>query len=94
MHVTPGLDTKGVSNFVDEIRLLATQNGGDPNGSPTTVADILERWVDETGIDGFNLSYAIAPGDFEDVVKWLLPELRERGCVGMSIRLIRRGKNF
>lgn len=48
-------------------------------GSPKTVADILEKWVDETGIDGFNLSYAIAPADFEDIVKWLLPELRARG---------------
>lgn len=48
-------------------------------GSPTTVADFLERWVDESGVDGFNLSYAINPGDFEDIVQWLLPELRRRG---------------
>ncbi|KAE8334072.1 luciferase-like domain-containing protein [Aspergillus sergii] len=48
-------------------------------GSPKTVADILERWVEESGVDGFNLSYAIAPGDFEDIVKYLLPELRARG---------------
>ncbi|KAL3459627.1 luciferase-like domain-containing protein [Aspergillus heterothallicus] len=48
-------------------------------GSPKTVADILERWVEESGIDGFNLSYAIAPADFEDIVKYLLPELRRRG---------------
>ncbi|KAL2819601.1 luciferase-like domain-containing protein [Aspergillus cavernicola] len=48
-------------------------------GSPKTVADILERWVEESGIDGFNLSYAVAPGDFEDIVKYLLPELRSRG---------------
>jgi hypothetical protein len=43
------------------------------------VADILQRQVGETGVDGFNLSYAINPGDFEDMIKWLLPELRERG---------------
>ncbi|CEL03786.1 Putative Alkanesulfonate monooxygenase [Aspergillus calidoustus] len=48
-------------------------------GSPSTVADILERWIEESGIDGFNLSYAIAPADFEDIVKYLLPELRRRG---------------
>lgn len=48
-------------------------------GSPTTVADILQHWVDESGIDGFNLSYAVNPGDYEDMVKWLLPELRRRG---------------
>ncbi|KAF1846191.1 alkanesulfonate monooxygenase [Cucurbitaria berberidis CBS 394.84] len=48
-------------------------------GSATTVADFLEHWVEESGIDGFNLSYAVNPGDFEDIVKWLLPELRRRG---------------
>jgi alkanesulfonate monooxygenase SsuD/methylene tetrahydromethanopterin reductase-like flavin-dependent oxidoreductase (luciferase family) len=48
-------------------------------GSPSTVANILERWIEESGIDGFNLSYAIAPADFEDIVKYLLPELRWRG---------------
>lgn len=48
-------------------------------GSAKTVADILQRWVDETGIDGFNIAYAVNPGDFEDIIKWLLPELRARG---------------
>lgn len=48
-------------------------------GSPKTVADILERWIQESGIDGFNLAYVINPGDFEDIVKYLLPELRSRG---------------
>jgi hypothetical protein len=35
--------------------------------------------VDEAGIDGFNVSYAINPGDFEDIIKYLWPELRKRG---------------
>ncbi|KAK7419656.1 hypothetical protein QQX98_003247 [Neonectria punicea] len=48
-------------------------------GSPKTVADILQKWIDEAGIDGFNISYAVSPGDFQDIVKWLLPELRTRG---------------
>ncbi|KAK7606473.1 alkanesulfonate monooxygenase [Phyllosticta paracitricarpa] len=48
-------------------------------GSPQTVANILQNWVDEAGIDGFNISYAINPGDFEDLIKWLWPELRKRG---------------
>ena len=29
-------------------------------GTPATVADRLERWIDEAGIDGFNLAYAVA----------------------------------
>lgn len=48
-------------------------------GSASTVADQLERIVDETGIDGFNISYAISPGNFQDIIKYLLPELRRRG---------------
>jgi FMN-dependent oxidoreductase (nitrilotriacetate monooxygenase family) len=48
-------------------------------GTPEHVADELERWVAEADVDGFNLSYALMPGTFEDVIKHLLPALRERG---------------
>ena len=48
-------------------------------GSASTVADVLQRWGDEAGVDGFNVSYAVNPGDFEDIIKWLLPELQRRG---------------
>lgn len=48
-------------------------------GSAKTVADILQRWVEEAGVDGLNLSYAVNPGDFEAIVKWLIPELKSRG---------------
>jgi alkanesulfonate monooxygenase SsuD/methylene tetrahydromethanopterin reductase-like flavin-dependent oxidoreductase (luciferase family) len=48
-------------------------------GSAKTVADILEKWVAETDVDGFNISYAVGPGDLEDVVRYLVPELKARG---------------
>ena len=48
-------------------------------GSASTVADILEEWVRETGVDGFNLSYAIVPDDLQDHAKLLVPELKRRG---------------
>lgn len=48
-------------------------------GSPSTVADELERWVREADIDGFNIGYVTTPGTFEDVVDLLVPELRRRG---------------
>ena len=48
-------------------------------GSPSTVADILEQWVEATGVDGFNLAYVVAHETFEDVVHYLLPELQKRG---------------
>ncbi|KIY02120.1 uncharacterized protein Z520_02258 [Fonsecaea multimorphosa CBS 102226] len=48
-------------------------------GSPTTVADELERWVEVSGVDGFNLAHIANPGTFEDIIEYLLPELRRRG---------------
>lgn len=48
-------------------------------GSPTTVADELERWMDEADIDGFNLAYAVTPGTFEEFVDLVVPELQRRG---------------
>jgi FMN-dependent oxidoreductase (nitrilotriacetate monooxygenase family) len=49
-------------------------------GSPATVADILQEWVEETNVDGFNLAYAVTPETFEDVVGLLVPELQRRGA--------------
>ncbi|MDF2979380.1 MAG: ssuD, partial [Actinomycetospora sp.] len=48
-------------------------------GSPTEVVDEMERWIDETGADGFNLAYAVSPGTFEQVAELVVPELRRRG---------------
>jgi FMN-dependent oxidoreductase (nitrilotriacetate monooxygenase family) len=48
-------------------------------GSPSTVADELERWVRDADVDGFNLGYVTTPGSFEDLVELLVPELRRRG---------------
>jgi hypothetical protein len=50
-------------------------------GSPETVADEMQRWVDVADIDGFNLAYAITPGTFEDLVELVVPELRRRGVL-------------
>jgi alkanesulfonate monooxygenase SsuD/methylene tetrahydromethanopterin reductase-like flavin-dependent oxidoreductase (luciferase family) len=51
-------------------------------GSPSTVADELERWVQEADVDGFNIGYVTTPGSFEDVVDLLVPELRRRKIYG------------
>ena len=48
-------------------------------GTPARVADAIEAWVAETGVDGLNLAFAIAPGSFEDVSDLLVPELSRRG---------------
>ncbi|NWL75332.1 5,10-methylene tetrahydromethanopterin reductase [Pseudomonas taiwanensis] len=48
-------------------------------GSPKSVADELQAWVDETDVDGFNLSSIVAPETFVDIVDLLVPELQARG---------------
>ena len=48
-------------------------------GSPATVADLLQEWVEDTDVDGFNLAYALAHETFSDVVELLVPELQKRG---------------
>ena len=48
-------------------------------GTPAEVADQLEHWMDQTGIDGFNLTDAVQPDDLTHVVELLVPELQRRG---------------
>jgi FMN-dependent oxidoreductase (nitrilotriacetate monooxygenase family) len=48
-------------------------------GDPAQVADQLEAWLDETGIDGFNLAFAVAHESMRDVVELIVPELQQRG---------------
>jgi alkanesulfonate monooxygenase len=47
-------------------------------GSPATVADRLEAWIDETDLDGFNLAFVVRPETFVDVADLLVPELQRR----------------
>jgi FMN-dependent oxidoreductase (nitrilotriacetate monooxygenase family) len=48
-------------------------------GAPAQVADQLEAWMESTGIDGFNLAYALPHEDMQAVVEWVVPELQRRG---------------
>ena len=48
-------------------------------GDPEGIADQLEHWLDQTGIDGFNLTYAVQPDDLTHVVDLLVPALQRRG---------------
>ncbi|KAK7519558.1 luciferase-like domain-containing protein [Phyllosticta citriasiana] len=53
--------------------------GGTIVGSPENVANELERWIEESDLDGFNIAYAILPQSFVDISELLIPELRRRG---------------
>jgi FMN-dependent oxidoreductase (nitrilotriacetate monooxygenase family) len=48
-------------------------------GTPVEVADAIERWVDETGLDGFNLRQFLTPGTARDFIEYVVPELQKRG---------------
>ncbi|XNZ00276.1 LLM class flavin-dependent oxidoreductase [Micrococcus luteus] len=50
-------------------------------GSPQTVADELQRWQAETGVDGFNVCAAVRPADLERFSALISPELRRRGLL-------------
>jgi hypothetical protein len=43
------------------------------------VADELEAWVAETGLDGFNLTRIVTPESYEDFIDLVIPELQKRG---------------
>ncbi|WP_223848248.1 LLM class flavin-dependent oxidoreductase [Bifidobacterium tissieri] len=48
-------------------------------GSGEQVADELQRIVELTDVDGFNLAYVTNPGTFEDIIDYVVPILQERG---------------
>lgn len=50
-------------------------------GSPETIADQLERYWQESGAFGFNLSAATKPGMVEEFVDHVVPILQKRGLV-------------
>ena len=66
---------------VREIAAHAAIGGRGPVvvGSPRRVADEMQSWLAETGIDGFNLAYAVTPETFVDFVDLIVPELQTRG---------------
>lgn len=58
--------------------------GASAVGTPEQIADLMEKWVDEAGVDGFNIAYAITPGTFKDFVEYVIPILQQRGLVPES----------
>ena len=48
-------------------------------GSPGRVADAIEAFVEESGVDGFNWAFAVRPETFVNIVDLLVPELQRRG---------------
>lgn len=53
-------------------------------GSPQTLATRMEHWMEVTDLDGFNLTYAVSPGDVRNFVDLVVPELQQLGLYKTS----------
>jgi hypothetical protein len=50
------------------------------------VADELESWIAETGLDGFNLTRIVTPESYVDFIDLVIPELQRRGSLQDRLR--------
>jgi alkanesulfonate monooxygenase SsuD/methylene tetrahydromethanopterin reductase-like flavin-dependent oxidoreductase (luciferase family) len=48
-------------------------------GSPVEIADDMEKWFVNFGVDGFLVHPAYLPGGLNDFVDLVIPELQNRG---------------
>ncbi len=55
-------------------------------GNPKEVADEIQFQFEESGVDGFNLTHLVTPGDLEAFVDLVIPELQERGLYKKDYR--------
>lgn len=65
------------------VRQLAQRLGGYAGlafvGTPASIADEMQQWLDERGSDGFNIMFPWLPGGLHDFVDKVVPELQARG---------------
>ncbi len=71
------LGTRSVSEWASLLAL----GGASPLfvGSASSVVDELEAWIDESGLDGFNLAHTLMPSSIEAIVDKVVPEMQNRG---------------
>jgi FMN-dependent oxidoreductase (nitrilotriacetate monooxygenase family) len=70
-------------------------------GNPRDVADAIQFYFEETGVDGFNFAPFISPGCLEDFIELVVPELQNRGIYKKDYepgtyreKLFGKGKNL
>jgi FMN-dependent oxidoreductase (nitrilotriacetate monooxygenase family) len=66
------------------VRQLAQYVGGaygtlEMIGTPATIADQMEEWLESDASDGFNVMFPYVPGGLDDFVDRVIPELQRRG---------------
>ena len=48
-------------------------------GTPATIADEMEQWLETRACDGFNIMFPFLPEGLDDFVDKVIPELQARG---------------
>ncbi len=65
------------------VRQLAQRLGGYSGlafvGTPQTIADEMQEWLETRGSDGFNILFPYLPEGLNDFVERVIPELQRRG---------------
>jgi FMN-dependent oxidoreductase (nitrilotriacetate monooxygenase family) len=65
------------------VRQLAQRLGGYGGlafvGTPASIADEMQAWLEAGGCDGFNIMFPWLPGGLDDFVDRVIPELQARG---------------
>ena len=65
------------------VRQLAQRLGGYSGaamvGTPETIADEMEEWLESEGSDGFTVMFSHLPGGLDDFCDRVVPELQRRG---------------
>lgn len=72
------------------VRQLARRVGGFGGlsfvGTPASIADEMQAWLEGEGSDGFNVLFSHVPGGVDDFVEKLVPELQRRGIFRREYR--------
>ena len=65
------------------VRQLAQRLGGYAGaamvGTPASIADEMQAWLEGRACDGFNIMFPYVPGGLDDFVDRVVPELQARG---------------
>jgi alkanesulfonate monooxygenase SsuD/methylene tetrahydromethanopterin reductase-like flavin-dependent oxidoreductase (luciferase family) len=65
------------------VRQLAQRLGGFSGlamvGTPKTIADEMQEWLETEGSDGFTVMFPYLPQGLDDFVERVVPELQQRG---------------
>ena len=65
------------------VRQLAQRLGGYSGlamvGTPESIADDMEEWLETRGSDGFTIMFPYLPQGLDDVVDRVIPEIQRRG---------------